>query len=144
MRTRFICGALLAVGLSGGIANAQAPPLPFLKKVGFSDAELASFDKGEAVTKILPTKEDLDAAVIGAIRISASPATLVEKVRTLEAFRKGATVLQIGRFSSPPRIEDLAGLTIDESELKGGVGSGSGPLFKPASSEDSADAGSEG
>jgi hypothetical protein len=118
MRTRSICGALLAVGLSGAIAHAQAPPLPFLKKVGFTDEELASFNKGAVITKILPTKEDLDAAVIGAVRIGASPETLIDKVRTLEAFRKGATVLQIGRFSSPPKIEDLAGLTIDESELK--------------------------
>jgi hypothetical protein len=118
MKTRSILGALLAVGLSGAIAHAQAPPLPFLKKVGFTDAELASFNKGEVVTKILPTKEDLDAAVIGAIRVSASPATLVEKVRTLEAFKKSTTVLQIGRFSSPPKIEDLAGLTIDDDELK--------------------------
>ncbi len=118
MKNRFIRVALLAVGLSGAVAYAQAPPLPFLKSVGFTDAELAPFDKGAPVTKILTTKEDLDAAVIGAIRINAAPATLVEKVRTLEAFRKGATVLQIGRFSTPPKIEDLAGLTIDDSELK--------------------------
>lgn len=118
MKNGSIRMALLAVGLSGVVAYAQAPPLPFLKSVGFTDAELASFDKGAAVTKILTTKEDLDAAVIGAIRVNASPATLVERVRTLDAFRKSATVLQIGRFSSPPKIEDLAGLTIDESELK--------------------------
>ena len=118
MRTRSTWIALLAFALAASAARAQAPPRPFLKSVGFTAAEIASFDKGGVVTKILPTKEDLDAAVIGAVRVSASPDALIDKIRTLDVLKNAATVLQYGRFSDPPRIEDLAGLTIDDKELE--------------------------
>ena len=38
-------------------------------------------------------------------------------MRDFPSFRKVPQIVQIGVFSNPPRIEDLAGLTIDEADL---------------------------
>jgi hypothetical protein len=115
MRARSLWASVLFAAVVCGPAGAQTSA--GLKKVGFTDADLASLAKGEAIAKLLPTKDDNDAAVIGAIHIAAQREALIEQVRKIDQIRTGM-VLQAGRFSTPPKLEDLAGLTFDEDDLK--------------------------
>ncbi len=41
----------------------------------------------------------------------------VERVRDIINFKKSENVLQIGNFSNPPRLEDLAELTLDQVDI---------------------------
>lgn len=115
---------LLAVVALPGAARgqgspAEAPPRPFLRKViGFGDAELAALDKGEVLTKQLPSTDKPEIAAFGAVKVKGTTATLREKMRDPQTFRKVPQIPQIGRFSDPPRIEDLAGLTWEDADLK--------------------------
>jgi hypothetical protein len=43
--------------------------------------------------------------------------TLRDRMRDFPSFRKVPQIVQLGVFSNPPRIEDLAGLTIDEADI---------------------------
>jgi hypothetical protein len=87
-----------------------------MKGVGFSDADISSLDRGPVV-RVVPRKDDNDVFVVGVVRIAAPPASLVDALKRIETFRDRPPILEIGRFSSPPRIEDLTTLSFDARDL---------------------------
>jgi hypothetical protein len=42
----------------------------------------------------------------------------VERYRDVVSFEKGTGVLQVGRFSEPPRVEDVSSLTVDQGDIE--------------------------
>lgn len=81
-----------------------------------SDGEWTAINRGEAVAKVLPT-DSREIAVAGAIRISASSDRLIARYREIENLKRSAIVLDLGRFSKPPRPSDLATAPMDEYNL---------------------------
>jgi len=71
---------------------------------------------GEALVELLPA-EDREVAVRAATRIDAPPGRLMTWTRRVEELHKGRYVAAIGRFSHPPRLEDLDGLALDDEDL---------------------------
>lgn len=74
---------------------------------------LASLEHGETVTRVLRTKEKKEIAALGIVRVDASAELFIRGFRDIVDFKKSSSVLQIGKFSNPPRLEDLNGLTLD-------------------------------
>jgi hypothetical protein len=89
------------------------------KTVGFTDAQIASVDAGEVVVKSLPAADKPEIAAFGAVRIRGVAAACLDRLRDGVAARRCASVLEIGRFSRPPKVADLDGLTLDEGDFKG-------------------------
>jgi hypothetical protein len=103
---------------TGETPAAEPPPLPFLRKViQLTDDQLARIEKGEVVTKQLPSPDKPEIAAFGVVRVKGTTATLRERMRDFQSFRKIPQIPEIGRFSSPPRIEDLAGLTFPAADI---------------------------
>lgn len=73
-------------------------------------------DAGGALVELLPG-DAKEVAVRAATRIDAHPDRLIEWTRRIEDLNKGRYVAAIGRFSQPPRIEDLDGLALDDQDL---------------------------
>jgi hypothetical protein len=71
---------------------------------------------GEALVELLPA-DSKEVAVRAATRTDAKPASLIAWTRRIEDLQKGRYVGAIGRFSDPPRLEDLDGLSLDEEDL---------------------------
>ncbi len=88
-----------------------------MKGVGFSDAEVSGLAQG-AIVRVVQQKEDNDVFVLGVVRIAAPAESFVEALRKIETFRNRPPILEIGRFATPPRIEDLAPLTFDTRDLE--------------------------
>jgi len=86
-------------------------------RLGFSNGELTELSRGQAVKHGLQARAPGEVAVTGAVRIRASKSAFFARVRDIERFKSGEGVLQIGRFSSPPVLEDLAALTIDKDDF---------------------------
>lgn len=99
--------------LAPAVASAQeAPPRPFLRKViQLDDAQLAVVEKGEVVTKLLPTTDKPEIAAFGVVKTGGTPDQLVALARDVRRFKKVPQIPEIGLFSTPAKIEDLAGLT---------------------------------
>ena len=87
-------------------------------QVDFSDDDLRALDDGAVVITSLDTRVRQELAHIGVVYLDVSPAEFVDRFRDIEAFERGPGIPQIGRFSSPPRIEDLRGLTLPEVDLE--------------------------
>jgi len=109
--------ALAAAAPSWG-QTVAGEPQTYMKKVGFSAAEIATMESGKPVTRIVPEEDDNDASVVGVIRIKAPEEAFVSDIRKIESFRAGSPTLQVGRFSPTPAVSDLQSLVIDDSELE--------------------------
>jgi hypothetical protein len=71
---------------------------------------------GEALVEVLPG-EGRNVALRAATRIDASADRLISWTRRVADLQKGPYVSAIGRFSHPPRLEDLDGLLLDDEDL---------------------------
>jgi len=83
-----------------------------------SPPEIERLDRGEVVARTLDVKNRRELATLGIVRIQTSPSAYVERLADITAFKRADGVLQIGTFSDPPQLEDVASLTVDEAELK--------------------------
>ena len=82
-------------------------------QMNVTEANLASLERGEVITRLLKTKAKKEVAALGIVRVNAPGALFVDKFRDIAAFKRSPAVLQIGKFSNPPRLADLKGLTLD-------------------------------
>jgi hypothetical protein len=114
---RLIVALCAVTGVTAWAAGAAAPaPRDLLKTLaGFTDAEWAAVERGEAVSRLLET-DAREIAVVGAVRIQGNREQLVARARDLDAL-KGGSVLDVGRFSAAPSPSDLARLTFDDHNL---------------------------
>ncbi len=97
----------------------SAEPQEFLRKfIHLEASDFATLDKGGALAKMLVSSQPTEVVPFGIIRVRISRNQFLERYRDIENFKKGKEVIQIGRFHSPPRIEDLQPLTLDSSEIE--------------------------
>ena len=87
------------------------------QKLRFSSADVRALDAGSAVIKSLDTPVREELAHIGAVYFSAPSGRFVERFRDIVRFESGPGIPQIGRFGSPPRLEDLASLTLSRTDV---------------------------
>jgi hypothetical protein len=117
---RYVClVTIVAIGTLSVLTRATSPPgvRDLLRDIAqTSDAEWAAIGRGEAVAKVLAT-DTREVAVAGAVRIGASSERLVGRYRDIESLKRSAIVLEIGRFSKPPRPADLAAVPFEDYNL---------------------------
>ena len=96
----------------------QPEPYTFLRKqLAFSPAELITLENGKIIVKLPKTPETREVAAFAIMRLDVQADFFVERVRDIINFKKSENVLQIGKFSNPPRLEDLAELTLDQVDI---------------------------
>lgn len=114
--------ALMAVALTAPLSAAgrEDAARAFLRRtIGLSDTQIAAVEAGQVVTRPLPTSDKPEIAVFGAVRLRGDHAAFVRRVKgDMGSARRSAEILELGRFSDPPRVEDLAGLTLDAGDFE--------------------------
>ena len=110
--------SLLAL-LAPIVAAAQEPPpRPFLRKViQLDDAQLAAVERGEVVTKLLLTTDKPEIAAFGVVKTAGTVDQLLTMARDVQKFRQVPHIPEIGRFSTPAKIEDLKGLNHPPADI---------------------------
>ena len=87
------------------------------ERFGFTAAEIGQARAGQAVTKLLPSREAIEVGVAGAVRINGTPDRLVYWLKDIASFRKAAELGVSKKLSSPPQIGDFADLSLGDEEL---------------------------
>jgi hypothetical protein len=87
------------------------------KFAGLTNSECKQVESGAILSKTLPTTHKRELAIAGVARARVSRACFLEKFRDIEIFKKSPAVRQIGRFSSPVSLTDLAALTLDSQDM---------------------------
>jgi hypothetical protein len=114
--------AIVATTWSGSIASGP-PPAAFdvtrflTADVGLSAAELQRLERGDVVAKGLRA-DDATVAIVTAAVMAVTSDFFLTRFRQIEQFKKSTEVQQIGRLGGSPAARELAGLTLETSELK--------------------------
>jgi hypothetical protein len=72
-------------------------------------------DGGDPVAHVIASK-DPEVAVWAAVPVAIEGDRLVSWMHRIEELKRSTYVLAIGRFSDPPRLDDLADLSLDEAD----------------------------
>ena len=121
---RYIIGLGLTLLTSFLMAVPLGPPsLPepqtFLRQqLAFTAADFAALENAEIVVRLPKTMETREVAAFAIGRLDVSEEFFLNRMRDIVNFKKSENVLQIGKFSDPPRLDDLAGLTLDATEVE--------------------------
>src|SRR5262245_527053 len=115
---RFLARCALAALLLPAALAATAPdPFAWLQPaVTIDRAARNRLDRGEVIVRVLPA-DDGEVAVFAAARLDADAETLARWVNAIARLKKSPYVLMVHRFSDPPGLDDLNGLTLDEGDL---------------------------
>ena len=112
--------SLVVLVACAALAVARAAPVDpfafFRPGVDLSAEERGRLDRGASLARTLAAG-DREIAIFGAVPVAVDGDRLVAWVREIAALKKSPLVLEIGRFSDPPRLEDLAGLTLDAADV---------------------------
>lgn len=91
-------------------------------RAGFADSDLATLNSGQPVIKVLPADDKREVSVCGVLRLGRVQELSLTALREAITTRNNKAVMGDGKFSSPPAVEDLNSLKLEDrdiQELKG-------------------------
>ena len=88
------------------------------EQIGFSDRDWRDVLAGRAVARNLETPEAVDVSIFGAVRVQGRARELVEQIREIDVFERKLNIIGVGKFSAPPRLSDLDGLELLDSDIQ--------------------------
>ena len=103
--------ALAMIAFPSGLASHVSDPFGFLSPdiaVGLDERQ--RLERGETVVKVLPGRDGY-LALSAIVKVEATAARVVAWTSQVEKLQKGKYVPEVGRFSTPPHLRDLDGLT---------------------------------
>jgi len=106
------------LALTNGPQAAPGSPFDmFAPELVLDGDDLERLDRGDPVVRVVAGRDGFLSlsAVVG---VDLTAERLLSWSAAVEALQKGRYVPAIGRFSTPPRVEDLAGLVIDAEDLR--------------------------
>jgi hypothetical protein len=114
--------ALFAAVIAALSFKEASPPDParsfLIETFSLSRADADRLDGGQVVSRTLGTSNAREVATLGIARIATTPENYVEHLNDIATFKQTEDVLQIGTFSDPPRINDVAALTLEEGDAR--------------------------
>jgi hypothetical protein len=120
-----VIGRLLALACAGTILAAADPNddinhdvrAVLTRYLRFTTTELYDLHRGKIVKHSIDTDAPGELPVAGAVRVNVPKKAFLDRVRDIIRFKNSPDVLQIGRFSDPPTLQDLAALTIGKEDF---------------------------
>jgi hypothetical protein len=114
--------SLSAVAISTGAQAPAGTPDGFVQtfltdRMGFSAGDLADVAEGRAVAKTMHSEDGQDVSIFGAVRIAAPVETFVAMLRNIVSYEQQLKIKEVGKFHEPPRLDDLAGVTLDAEDV---------------------------
>lgn len=109
------------VGLDTNAALAQKSVAEFHKilgeKAALDEIDFAALARGETVVNLLPVKDKREVAVFGLVGLRVPAEVFLQSFRESMTRKSNAAILEIGRFSNRPTLNDLQGLTIEDRDI---------------------------
>lgn len=111
-----LCGIVAVVPLPG--QQTPAPLLRFLRQsIGLDTAQVAVVERGEAVVKVLDTKNQRDVAVFGIITVDVPRAAYIGHLQDFQSSLRTPTRTRFGIFSDPATAADVQALVVDLDDV---------------------------
>jgi len=111
-----LLSAIAAAPLQGQAAPAQL--VQFLRQsIGLDSAQLVLVERGDAVVKVLDTRDRRDVAVFGIVTATVTRDVYVERVRDFRNSLRTPTRSHFGIFGNPASVADVADVTISSRDV---------------------------
>jgi hypothetical protein len=113
-------GVPRAAAALGGVPSSvidQFVRAVLMRELKFTTGELTELQRGRIVRHMLGATAPGEVAVAGAVRIATSKQRFLDALRDIQRFKRSADVLQIGRFSDPPKPGDLDALSVGPDDF---------------------------
>lgn len=112
--------ALVWLGVAPSQAQTSVDALrkALREQAAFTAEDLSGLEQGRVVAKLLSVKDKREVAVCGVVRLPVPPAAFLQFTRDNVAQQNNRAILKIGKFSSPPTIEDLQALTLEYRDIE--------------------------
>ena len=106
--------------LAGAEATPSGDPAQTFLATAFdvTPADMGRIDAGQVVSRTLDVSHNREVATLGIVRIATTPEFYVERLTDIASFKRDEAILQIGTFSNPPRLDDVANLTLEEADVR--------------------------
>ena len=114
-------GAWLALGASSAMREQPVAPAFLTSTFGLTKADFDRLDAGQVITRTFGPSDKREVATLGVVRVKMTPEFYVERLDDIVSFKKDGgdeAVLQIGAFSTPPAVADMAAMTLDETDVR--------------------------
>jgi hypothetical protein len=89
-----------------------------LEQAHFGATDFAALHQGEPVIRVLPVNDKREVAVYGLVRVQASADVFLETFRESMTRKSNGAILEIGRFSKTPTLDDLKTLTMESRDIE--------------------------
>jgi hypothetical protein len=100
-------------------SDGAVEPLHFFREyVGLNDDQIAAIRGGKAVARILESRTPDEVFVFGAVYVRSTPEDYLRLASDVDSLRKLPNYLAIHKFSDPPRLSDLDGLTLEQEDIQ--------------------------
>lgn len=111
--------AFLSLGTTSGLAqNSVAEFHNILReKAAFDESGIAALDQGQTVVRLLPVQDKREVAVCGLVGLQVPAEVFLQSFREGMVRRSNAAILEIGRLSGNPTLDDLRNLTFENGDL---------------------------
>lgn len=114
-----VCLSALAVRAETDQAAFDDAARSFLiRGLGFTENDLRDVAHGVVASRSLATVDAREVATAGIVRVAITPEEFAHRLIDITSFKKADAVLQIGTFSDPPDLSDVAGLTLESADLR--------------------------
>jgi hypothetical protein len=114
-----VVGALVGMVVAAEPPSRPREPHTLLgNHLGFGAAELQDLERGRPIKRSLAPSDPREIALAGAVRLEVPRAYFLDRFRDIVDFKRAPRVLQVGRFSDPPRLEDVRSLTLPDTEVE--------------------------
>jgi hypothetical protein len=119
MKTLLPIAAVATLATTAMITAAGAPPADvdtYLKGAGFVAADFGTLEGGQVIARV-DTGDAGEIVTRGAVKVRAPRAQTTAYYGQMITYVDGQVTLAFGRFSNPPSMDDVKGLSLDREEI---------------------------
>lgn len=117
--TCLLCLSIGLIGLDGTPQVTANLDRFFRDNIGLKPEQVTEIHAGQAVSKVLPSRNSGEVFLFGAIHVHATPQQYLTYSQDFERLRKVPNYLALGVFGRPPKISDLEGFGLDNEDVQG-------------------------
>jgi hypothetical protein len=88
------------------------------EKLAFSKSDFAALEQEQAVVKLLPVQNKKEVALCGLTSVPVPAEVFLQSFRESMALKNNPAILEIGRFSTNPTLDDFQTFTIENNDIE--------------------------
>jgi hypothetical protein len=88
------------------------------QRAALSADQIAALERGELVVQVINPNDKREVVVCGVMKLPSDPETALKAFQLSSTQLKKKSILQSGKFSNPPRTEDLGSLTLSDRDIE--------------------------